>query len=68
MYTNPDMTSAKDRLAHMLSEMHNDNAPLGWENYRGLATLLMMKLPIRDVVMDPRFEDHNFQPGKDATP
>lgn len=66
IYTDPNMNDATDRLAHMLSEMHNDSAPIGWQRYRGLANLLMLKLSIRDVVNDPRFMDHNFQPGRDA--
>lgn len=65
MYSKPDMTRATDRLAHLLSEMHNDNAPLGWERYRPLASMLMMKLPISSTVKDERFTDHNWQPGKD---
>ncbi len=65
-YTVPDDTNPRDRLAHMLSEMHNDNAPIGWERYRGLASLLLLKFPIRDIVMDPRFENHLFQPGKES--
>lgn len=64
MYSAPDFTKATDRLAHILSEMHNDNAPLGWERYRGLANMLMWKLPITETVMDERFMDYNFQPGK----
>lgn len=64
MYSRPNMNDATDRLAHMLSEMHNDNAPIGWERYRGLANLLLAKLPIRESVMDPSFFDHTFQPGK----
>ena len=67
MYSNPNLSDPTDRLAHMLSEMHNDNAPMGWERYRSLASLLMMKLPIKHMVMDERFLDHNFQPGKDDT-
>ena len=64
MYRRPDMTDATDRLAHMLSEMHNDNAPIGWERYRSLAGMLMAKFPITDIVRDERFFDPNFQPGK----
>jgi hypothetical protein len=63
MFSRPDMTDATDRLAHMLSEMHNDAAPLGWERYRFLAKLLMAKFPIREIVLDERFMDPNFQPG-----
>lgn len=64
MYTNPKATDPVDRLAHFLSEVHNDRAPLGWEKYRSLANSLLMKLPIKAMVMDAKFEDHNFQPGK----
>ena len=66
MYQNPNMDCPKDRLAHMLSEMHNDGAPIGWERYRSLASMLMAKFPIKDIVIDDRFLDHNFQPGKES--
>jgi hypothetical protein len=66
MYSRPDMTNPSDRLAHFLSEVHNDSAPIGWEKYRGLANSLLMKLPISAMVMDAKFEDYNYQPGKDA--
>jgi hypothetical protein len=66
MYSKPNMDDATDRLAHMLSEMHNDRAPIGWERYRSLANLLMAKFPITEIVLDERFLDHNYQPGKDA--
>ena len=65
MYSKPNMSSATDRLAHLLSEMHNDNAPLGWERYRPLASMLMTKLPITSTVLDERFTDSDWQPGKD---
>jgi hypothetical protein len=64
MYSLPNMHDATDRLAHFLSEVHNDGAPIGWERYRFLANSLMRKFPIRDIVMDERFDDHTFQPGK----
>lgn len=64
MYSRPDMTNATDRLAHMLSEMHNDSAPMGWERYRSLANLLMAKFPIVSVVQDERFFDPDYQLGK----
>jgi hypothetical protein len=66
MYSKPDMNSETDRLAHMLSEMHNDNAPLGWEHYRFLANLLMAKFPIAEIVKDERFFDPSFQPGRQS--
>ena len=56
MHTQPDMTKAADRLAHYLSEIHNDNAPLGWERYRSLALALLRKFPmIEATVIDPKF-------------
>lgn len=63
MYSRPDMKNATDRLAHMLSEMHNDRAPIGWERYRSLASLLMAKFPIEDIVRDEKFFDAAYQPG-----
>ena len=68
MYTRPDMTDSTDRLAHMLSEMHNDSAPIGWERYRSLANMLMMKFPIAAIVKDERFFDPDYQPGKITAP
>ena len=65
MYLRPNMLDPKDRLAHMLSEMDNDNAPIGWNQYRGLASLLLSKFPIETVVMDNKFFDPTFQPGKE---
>lgn len=64
MYSRPNMTDATDRLAHLLSEIHNDSAPIGWERYRSLANALMRKFPIREIVMDERFMEWDFQPGK----
>lgn len=64
MYSRPDMTDPTDRLAHMLSEMHNDAAPIGWERYRSLAKMLMAKFPIIDIVRDEKFFEWDFQPGK----
>ena len=68
MYTQPSMLSATDRLAHLLSEMHNPSAPIGWERYRGLASMLLMKLPIENTVMDDRFLDCDWQPGRALAP
>jgi len=51
MYTQPDMTNPTDRLAHYLSELHNDNAPLGWERYRFMANCLLDKFALHDAVM-----------------
>jgi hypothetical protein len=65
MYSRPNMSNATDRLAHMLSEMHNDRAPIGWERYRSLASLLMSKFPIADIVVEDRFFDPDYQPGEE---
>lgn len=65
MYSKPNMSNATDRLAHLLSEIHNDNAPIGWERYRFLASALLAKLPIATTVNDERFLDHKWQPGVD---
>lgn len=64
MYTVPNMNDTTDRLAHMLSEMHNDRAPLGWERYRSLANLLLSKFPIAHIVNEERFFDPAFQLGR----
>ena len=34
-------TDSRDRLAHILSEVMNDDAPIGWESYRGYAECLL---------------------------
>lgn len=67
MYSQPDLTKTEDRLAHILSEMHNPSAPIGWERYRSLAALLLAKLPIKATVDDPRFLDPMFQAGKESS-
>lgn len=66
MYSKPNMTNNTDRLAHMLSEWHNDSAPMGWERYRPLANSLLAKFPIADIVSDEKFFEWDFQPGKAA--
>lgn len=66
-YTLPNLDDPKDRLAHFLSELHNDNAPLGWERYRFLASVLLDKFPLVDVLMDDRFSDPHWQPGKSSS-
>jgi hypothetical protein len=50
MYRNPDLTDPTDRLAHWMSEMVNDNAPLGWEKYRVLAIAVAGKFDISEQV------------------
>ena len=66
MYMRPDMSNPIDRLAHLLSEIHNPNAPIGWNTYRGMASLLMDKFDILDTVMDKRFLYPEFRAGNDA--
>lgn len=51
MYTRPDMSNPTDRMAHYLSELHNDNAPMGWERYRMTAELLIKKFDLKEAVM-----------------
>lgn len=63
MYSKPDMTAAVDRFAHFLSELHNDDAPIGWERYRPLAIMLMRKFPITDIINDSKFLDVGIQWG-----
>lgn len=63
-YSRPNLADPTDRLAHFLSELHNESAPLGWERYRSLAAPLLMKFPIHDVLMDERFSDPAWQPGE----
>ena len=51
MYQAPDMKDPVDRLAHYLSEVHNDAAPIGWRSYRFLAKCLIDKFDLKDAVM-----------------
>ena len=51
MYGRPNMEDPVDRLAHYLSEIHNDNAPLGWERYRSTAECLIRKFDLEAAVM-----------------
>jgi len=37
----PNMNDPVDALAHALSEIMNDAAPMGWEKYRGHARCLL---------------------------
>lgn len=60
---NKNLINSTDRLAFLLSELHNDNAPIGWEKYRGLASLLLAKFPIKDIVNSDRFFDYDYQLG-----
>lgn len=62
MYSGPDLLSNVDRLAFLLSEIHNNEAPIGWETYRPLAFSLLQKFPIKDIVADARFFDYDFPP------
>lgn len=51
MYRQPNMGDVTDRLAHLLSEMHNDNAPIGWGAYITLARYTLDKF---DLVERPK--------------
>lgn len=48
-YYSPPADSAEDRLAHVLSEILNMNAPVGWERYRGAAACLLADEVARDL-------------------
>ena len=47
-----DMANPIDRLAHYLSECHNDRAPIGWQRYRTLASLLIEEFDLERKVME----------------
>jgi len=51
MYSSPNKKDPVDRLAHYLSEVHNDAAPMGWNRYRFLASSLIAKFDLKDAVM-----------------
>jgi hypothetical protein len=56
IYSRPDTTSKQDALAHSISEIDNDRAPLGWEKYRGLAGCLLAMYDIKPKETHPDFE------------
>ncbi len=45
------MDDPTDRMAHYLSELLNDNAPMGWERYRLAAGILIAKFDLGAAVM-----------------
>jgi hypothetical protein len=51
MYTAPT-NSQEDRIAHALSEILNDNAPIGWEKYKYAARYLLEHWEIKDIVSE----------------
>lgn len=63
MFSRPNMADPVDRLAHYLSEVHNDSAPMGWETYRPLAISLIRKFDIIDTVKDDKFFEWDFKAG-----
>jgi hypothetical protein len=44
------------RLAFWLSEVDNDNAPIGWSRYIALAQSLLAKFTMQERPVDPREE------------
>ena len=52
MYSRPNFDDPTDRLAHLLSELHNDNAPIGWERYRFTAKALIDRFNLAEAVME----------------
>lgn len=65
MNTGSDFTYVKEEieskrewsLAFRLSEVHNDNAPIGWTHYIGLATWLFANFNMTDITKKPILED-----------
>jgi hypothetical protein len=51
MYIQPDETDPIDKLAWFISEFHNDNAPIGWEQYKSLAEILIDKFVLYDTIL-----------------
>ena len=41
MNYSPPTDSDQDQVAHILSELLNDNAPIGWERYKYAADCLL---------------------------
>lgn len=56
MYGHPDFSKPKDALAHSLSEIINDGAPLGWEKYRGPASCLLSLFEIKPKANHPNYD------------
>lgn len=51
----PDDNDPVDNLAWYLSELHNDNAPIGWHYYRPMAKSLIEKFNLANEVMKQGF-------------
>lgn len=58
MYGTPDMDDPIDSLAHALSEIMNDAAPIGWSNYRGAARCLLANFDIGAKPGSATFDTH----------
>lgn len=56
MHTHPNHDDPVDRLAHYLSELHNNNAPMGWERYRYMAKELIRVFGLTDEMVKERIE------------
>jgi len=52
-------------LAFLMSEIDNDNAPIGWSNYIFLASALLNKY---DIVEKPPKRPENKNPAPDLRP
>ena len=50
-YTRPSDSNI-DQMAHILSEIMNDNAPIGWERYRGFAACLLANKDAQKLMAD----------------
>lgn len=58
MYGTPNMDDPVDSLAHALSEIMNDAAPMGWEKYRSAADCLLACFDIGAKPGSPTFNIH----------
>ena len=51
-YRTPDLNDPAEKLAYIISKIHNDNAPLGWESYIPLAKTLIHTFEMSQAVVD----------------
>ena len=51
MYVKPNLSDPVEKLAHFLSEIHNNNAPIGWESYKNVARELIQLFGIEEDVI-----------------
>ena len=61
----PNMEDPNERMAYYLSELDNDNAPIGWRRYLPMATSIVRKFDLAKAVMNAEIyvNPNTFQSG-----